>query len=426
MKDEIRISFVGDLMCAPCQLTAMKGSSHTFDEVFAEIGDVFKGADYVVGNLETPLAGAESGYSTLPAFFNTPDDFAKSLKNAGIDFVTTANNHCMDRGVSGLNRTLDTLDSIGIRHTGTYRKHEEAQRIEVVEIKGVKFAFVAATYGYNSEDRRKGVEREILSENDDWRIDLLKKPVDPSGPPQKNKPAPSQTISRKLKKWTKEKLPRRLYEAISILRHGVPTKKNALPPVPQSFCPDCVNAEDFDMESNRPFFGRFLAKIRRAKTLADIVVVLPHVGGQYNPVPGGYLKRVIREILNCGVDLIVANHSHNPLPLFISRQGTLVANSLGNFCCTPGREWFVYNSLGEYGVVLNVYFDKRTKSFSRYDFAIVKSVVESDGFARTITIDKILKRCATHYERDKVLCEADRISALIGDSYAHVFEKPEQ
>ena len=64
-------------------------------------------ADYAVVNLETTFAGGPD-YSGFPAF-NTPDALGDALKDAGFDLVSTANNHCLDRGYDGMLRTLDVL-----------------------------------------------------------------------------------------------------------------------------------------------------------------------------------------------------------------------------------------------------------------------------------------------------------------------------
>ncbi len=64
--------------------------------------------------------------------FNTPDSFASALTDAGIDVVTTANNHSLDRRFYGLSRTLDILDREGLKHTGTFRTPEE-DRILMLE-----------------------------------------------------------------------------------------------------------------------------------------------------------------------------------------------------------------------------------------------------------------------------------------------------
>jgi poly-gamma-glutamate synthesis protein (capsule biosynthesis protein) len=43
-----------------------------------------------------------------------------SLKNAGVDVLVTANNHCVDTGKKGLERTVMMLDSLKIPRTGTF------------------------------------------------------------------------------------------------------------------------------------------------------------------------------------------------------------------------------------------------------------------------------------------------------------------
>lgn len=55
----------------------------------------------------------------------------------------------MDKGESGVISTLDTLDEIGISHTGTYRSEEEQDTILVKDVNGIKIAFLSFTYGTN-------------------------------------------------------------------------------------------------------------------------------------------------------------------------------------------------------------------------------------------------------------------------------------
>lgn len=107
-------------------------------------------ADYAVVNLETTFAGGPD-YSGFPAF-NTPDALGDALKDAGFDLVSTANNHCLDRGYDGMVRTLDVLDNLGLAHVGTYRSAEEraAQNgVHVADVGGIKVAFLSYTYGTN-------------------------------------------------------------------------------------------------------------------------------------------------------------------------------------------------------------------------------------------------------------------------------------
>lgn len=107
-------------------------------------------ADYAVVNLETTFAGGPD-YSGFPAF-NTPDALGDALKDAGFDLVSTANNHCLDRGYDGMVRTLDVLDNLGLAHVGTYRSAVEraAQNgVHVADVGGIKVAFLSYTYGTN-------------------------------------------------------------------------------------------------------------------------------------------------------------------------------------------------------------------------------------------------------------------------------------
>ena len=108
---EIKLTFVGDIMSEKIQneLSYIDGKydySNMFDKGVMEF---FEKSDYVVGNLETPIAGEKLKYSYKEYSFNTPENFLKTLKTIGIDCVTTANNHCLDRGVTGLKNTIDAL-----------------------------------------------------------------------------------------------------------------------------------------------------------------------------------------------------------------------------------------------------------------------------------------------------------------------------
>lgn len=112
--------------------------------------DQLASADYAVGNLETTLAGGPN-YSGYPAF-NSPDALAYDIKAAGFDLVSTANNHCRDKGLDGLYRTLDILDEAGLAHVGTYRSQAERDAnsgIYVADVGGISVAFLSYTYGLN-------------------------------------------------------------------------------------------------------------------------------------------------------------------------------------------------------------------------------------------------------------------------------------
>ena len=63
-------------------------------------------------------------YSGYPVF-NSPESLADNLKEAGFTLVSTANNHCLDRGEKGVLRTIEHLERAGLGFFGTARSREE-------------------------------------------------------------------------------------------------------------------------------------------------------------------------------------------------------------------------------------------------------------------------------------------------------------
>lgn len=157
--DTITISVVGDLMCHTQQIKDAKLSDGSFDfsHTFEFVKHILEKADLTIGNLETVLGGADKNFSGYP-LFNSPDEFALAIKEAGFDLLVTANNHCLDRGFYGLERTIKILESLGIKQSGTYITEENSEKILFLEIKNVKIAFLSYTYGTNGIPTPKGKE----------------------------------------------------------------------------------------------------------------------------------------------------------------------------------------------------------------------------------------------------------------------------
>ena len=105
-------------------------------------------ADLAVGNLEVTLGGPP--YTGYPCF-SAPDDWLRAIKETGFDILTTSNNHCLDRGRRGLERTLMMTDSLHMLTLGTYR-HADERRLRyplLVEQNGIRFVFLTYTYDMN-------------------------------------------------------------------------------------------------------------------------------------------------------------------------------------------------------------------------------------------------------------------------------------
>ena len=147
---DIRLTLLGDIMCHPAQYEAAKiPNSYDFSPSFEDIREYTSRADLTLANLETTLAGKSKMYSGYPSF-NTPEQLAIALKETlGIDVVSTANNHSLDRHYSGLSNTISFLDEVGLKHTGTYKTEEDSKEILLINVKGLTIAFLSYTYGTN-------------------------------------------------------------------------------------------------------------------------------------------------------------------------------------------------------------------------------------------------------------------------------------
>ena len=158
----ITIGAVGDIMVMQSQVNGayLKDEDrYDFSRSYIGVREMFRSMDLMCGNLETTLSGAEAGYSKkktddeLVDTFNAPDALIDELISDGFDFLTTANNHALDRKMPGLLRTLDVLDEKGIFHTGTARSNAERDMPLVIDVKGFKIGIVSATEIVNKHER---------------------------------------------------------------------------------------------------------------------------------------------------------------------------------------------------------------------------------------------------------------------------------
>lgn len=155
--ENVTISAVGDLMCHSLQYNyaELKYGIYDFDPSFRYIKKYFENSDFVFGNLETVTAGKSRGYSTYP-LFNSPDEYITALKDAGFNLLTTANNHAFDKGEKGLLRTIEQLDKNDISYTGTFKSERDRDSVRIFNIKGIRIAFLAYSYGTNGIPVPKG------------------------------------------------------------------------------------------------------------------------------------------------------------------------------------------------------------------------------------------------------------------------------
>lgn len=161
--------FAGDAMQHQRQIDAALRPDKSLDysDYFTDLKPYISGADYAVVNLETPLGGAPySGYPTFCAH----DNYLRALTDAGFDLMLSANNHILDRGWKGLERTVGVFERAGVPWVGVYRNAEQrAERVPLIRsVNGFRIAFLNYTYGTNGFKPKGGVvvdyiDRELMA-----------------------------------------------------------------------------------------------------------------------------------------------------------------------------------------------------------------------------------------------------------------------
>lgn len=89
---------------------------------YSNTAQYFKDDEYTLANLECTFSDSKLRSSQM-FYFCAPTAYASILTEGGVDFVTTANNHALDFGETGLQSTLAVLDTIGMPY-GTERQSQ--------------------------------------------------------------------------------------------------------------------------------------------------------------------------------------------------------------------------------------------------------------------------------------------------------------
>ena len=147
--DDFDITASGDLLIhtpVAAEALALGHGRYDFDPMFRKIRPIVRRAALSICQVETPLGpGPTSGYPV----FNSPPELAGAIRWTGWDVCATAGTHSVDRAQPGIDSTLAALDAHGVAHAGTARSATEGHRITMLDVRGVRIAFLSYAYGDN-------------------------------------------------------------------------------------------------------------------------------------------------------------------------------------------------------------------------------------------------------------------------------------
>ncbi len=202
---------------------------------------LIEGADLAIANFENP-APDQPRYHRSGTVFSANPALIAGLANAGIDYVSLANNHIRDAGGPGVLQTIANLDRNGIASSGSGTNLAAARRPGLLEVNGMTVAILA-------------------------------------------------------------------YDAIAAGYHATATRIGNAPLVAS--------------------YVRMDVKAARAAG-ADLVIVFPHWGIEYQSKPFAAQQKLARMIIDAGADMVIGNHAHWAAAMEVY-QGKPIWYALGNF-----------------------------------------------------------------------------------------------
>lgn len=277
----VKLLFTGDVMLSRnvAELVYEKGGGD-YSWPFLKIADFLNDADLTISNLEGPISDKGSEYLKSAPWFRAEPEAVNGLNYAGIDIVSLANNHIFDYGREAMEDCFGQLERAGIRYMGAGMTREEAYAPVIVNINGLKIAFLAFT---NHGDASWQAEVDYYT-----TLEELLAQVPSIGD---------------------------LFLQAQVLTHLMTM------PIP-------VTEESSGVAWL--YIKQLERAIYKAREEADIVIVSLHFGEEYAEDISTAQDRYAHLAIDRGADMVVGHHPHVTQPIMVY-MGKVIAYSLGNF-----------------------------------------------------------------------------------------------
>lgn len=164
--DTVRVSAVGDVLIHQAPFRSVIGTQDGYYNLWSKIAGAFASADISYANLEGPAAlgitaaGRDRGdigftydgqvYSGTNFVFNYHPRVIPDLARAGINVLSIANNHTMDRRSIGLDRTIEALRHYNMKFTGVRSSGDQERNFSTItQAKGMNIAWISCAEHLN-------------------------------------------------------------------------------------------------------------------------------------------------------------------------------------------------------------------------------------------------------------------------------------
>lgn len=246
--------------------------------MFIGCREALQAADLCFAQLEAPISERGSKAPNARLAVRAPMAMAPALRDAGIDVVSLAGNHCLDFGYEALADTLQHLAQAGVQTCGAGEDLSTALQPAYLQAGAHRVAIIAACSilpeGYAAQAGKPGC-------------------------------APLRAFT--------------VYEPIEPDQPGTPPRTRTFP-----------HREDLDA---------LIGHVRAAREAADCVLVSLHWGIHMIPfVLADYQIEVAHALIDAGADAILGHHPHLLKGIELYR-GRPIFYSLGNFAIEQPHVW---------------------------------------------------------------------------------------
>lgn len=155
----IKMSVIGDILCGDSMIKDAyneKLGTYDFSHMFRKVSGYINKADIIMGTMETNFTRGEYNDE------NAPKEFAKAVRNTGINLVTISHNHSLDYGLQGLKDTKLCLEELGYSVVGDKLDNKE-NAVLIRTIKNTRIAFLTYTDSINKQSSKTKEALEAVS-----------------------------------------------------------------------------------------------------------------------------------------------------------------------------------------------------------------------------------------------------------------------
>lgn len=147
--EKIKLGAIGDILIHDTVYEdAYVNPGYDFKPMLSNVKDFLIEPDLLLANQETLLGGEEIGLSSYP-MFNSPVEVGDALLDAGVDIVSNANNHSLDKSERGVLTSISNMETAGLPYVGSFKDEDDKEKLRILNKNGIKVSYLSYTYGTN-------------------------------------------------------------------------------------------------------------------------------------------------------------------------------------------------------------------------------------------------------------------------------------